>query len=664
MKNIKCPYCGRTVSESHACLKDPLTKFSNEPLAYDSRFRYRREQKIKFICAVCHSEYIVEFRHLSVNESNELICGKCKRQLNALDSEKKKARLEKMKKTCLERYGVENPMQAKSIQEKAKQTCLEKYGASSPLSSKKVREKIESTCLEKYGHKYALRYGTDEFKDLMLKKYGNEYYNNKEKASATRSEFSDEKKQDIIAKRKATTLERLGVEVPAQSKLIRDKMQQTCLQKYGTKFATQSEAVKKKLKQTCLEKYGYMPGRLHTPENKKAMIEKYGTEFFAQTKYSHFCRKTKLVYDDEKFDSYFELEFYIWAKDNCESVKHEPYAIEYAFDGETFKYFPDFEVDGELFEVKGLQFFEDKDPAKKMVNPFDHSQDAKYEAKHQCMLSHSVHIITDETMYADFVHKKFTNDFTRLFDKDADFPYQDLAPNASDDDAIRYFHRSVYEAHKKGYKSPIEAWQDKDLVKKAALNRLKEVGHCEPKDIVRAFSVAKIAPKVSVFKASLAKKLVKSYLSECDTIVDPFSGFSGRMLGVAANGKTYAGKDLNEKHVAESNEIIAYKQLQNCSVIVEDILKKENVETYDALFTCPPYEDKENWNDSNDASKTCDEWIEICMQKYECKKYLFVVDSTEKYRSYVVNVQNNKSHFGQNQEYVVLIDRVLHLDVE
>lgn len=631
---------------------------------YDPKFKYRSSQKIKFICAICHSEYVVEFRHLSINENNELICGKCKRQLSASNPEKKKARLEKMKKTCLEKYGVENPMQARSVQEKAKQTCLKKYGASSSLGSKKIREKIENTCLEKYGHKHAFRYGTDEFKNLMLKKYGNEYYNNKEKASATRSEFSGEKKQTIIAKRKATTLEHLGVEVPAQSKSVRNKMQQTCLKKYGVKFALQSDAAKKKMEQTCLEKYGYMPGRFHTPENKNAMIKKYGTEFFAQTSYSHFCRKTKLVYDNEKFDSYFELEFYIWAKDNCKNVKHEPYAIDYTFDGKTFKYFPDFEVDNELFEVKGLQFFEDKDPTKKMVNPFDHSQDDRYEAKHQCMLSNNVHIVTDEQKYADYVNKKFTKDFTSLFAMDLNFPYQKLASAASDDDAIRYFHKSIYEAHKKGYKSPIEAWQDKDLVKKAALNRLKEVGHCESKDIIRAFSVAKIAPKVSVFKASLAKRLVKDYLSDSCTIVDPFSGFSGRMLGVAANNKTYIGKDLNEKHVAESNEIIKYKQLQNCSVVVEDILKKENVESYDALFTCPPYEDKENWNGNSDASKTCDEWIDICVQKYKCKKYLFIVDETKKYKDCVVNILNNKSHFGQNQEYVVLIDRVLHLDAE
>ena len=32
-------------------------------------------------------------------------------------------------------------------------------------------------------------------------------------------------------------------------------------------------------------------------------------------------------------------------------------------------------------------------------------------------------------------------------------------------------------------------------------------------------------------------------------------------------------------------------------------------------FTCSPYSDKEVWNDT-DANKTCDEWIDICLNKY------------------------------------------------
>lgn len=36
-----------------------------------------------------------------------------------------------------------------------------------------------------------------------------------------------------------------------------------------------------------------------------------------------------------------------------------------------------------------------------------------------------------------------------------------------------------------------------------------------------------------------------------------------------------------------------------------------------------------------EVEKNCDEWIEICLQKYDCKVFLFVVDEVDRYKSYV-----------------------------
>ncbi len=246
-----------------------------------------------------------------------------------------------------------------------------------------------------------------------------------------------------------------------------------------------------------------------------------------------------------------------------------------------------------------------------------------------------------------------------LFNIKIPFPY--LNPNLkekTDFAIIQHFHKSIYEASKKGKPSPLDAWQDKDIIKKVALNRLKYVGSCKPSDILQGLSVTRIAPKISVFKPSTAEYLIEKYLSEFSEIVDPFSGFSGRMIGSMNCGKKYTGKDINEKHVLESNEIIQYKEYQNCSIVVEDLLKKENTEIHECLFTCPPYGGKEHWNEKNDeVEKTCDEWIDICLQKYKCKKYLFVVDETEKYKDRIVeNLQNKKGLFSNRQEFVILIE--------
>ena len=50
-----------------------------------------------------------------------------------------------------------------------------------------------------------------------------------------------------------------------------------------------------------------------------------------------------------------------------------------------------------------------------------------------------------------------------------------------------------------------------------------------------------------------------------------------------------------------------------------------------------------------------DEWIDICLKKYICDEYIFVVYETTKYNKYIVDVIENKSHFGKNIEYVIKI---------
>ena len=63
--------------------------------------------------------------------------------------------------------------------------------------------------------------------------------------------------------------------------------------------------------------------------------------------------------------------------------------FQYSFNGKNHKYFPDFIVDGKYIEIKGDHFFKEDGT---MYNPFDHTQDGLYEAKHQCMVNNNVEI--------------------------------------------------------------------------------------------------------------------------------------------------------------------------------------------------------------------------------------------------------------------------------
>lgn len=58
---------------------------------------------------------------------------------------------EMIKKTCQEKYGVDNPFQAEIFKNKTKETLLEKYGVDHPLKSDTIKEKLKETNIERYG---------------------------------------------------------------------------------------------------------------------------------------------------------------------------------------------------------------------------------------------------------------------------------------------------------------------------------------------------------------------------------------------------------------------------------------------------------------------------------------------------------------------------------
>ncbi len=240
---------------------------------------------------------------------------------------------------------------------------------------------------------------------------------------------------------------------------------------------------------------------------------------------------------------------------------------------------------------------------------------------------------------------------------------------------IHKFHKGLCLANRNGCLCPYDGWEkiksDKDEFVKLLRNRLTYnetfIRNGIPTEIPlhiykQGMAVMKVYPEVSYFKPSLAKHLVDKYLSDCKTVIDPFSGYSGRMLGVLACGKNYYGSDLCRFSVEESLDM--YDWLKNAGIpgnaeAYIDFADAEEATSsgFDALFTCPPYADIEQWPGVNVDIHTCDEWIDICIANNKCSKYLFVVDDKiTKWKNNIVSSIENRSHFGKNNEYVILID--------
>ncbi len=213
------------------------------------------------------------------------------------------------------------------------------------------------------------------------------------------------------------------------------------------------------------------------------------------------------------------------------------------------------------------------------------------------------------------------------------------------------FHKSLWAANREGKKSPLLAWNDSLIMNKLKENREQYIGDTSPSSLREGLTISGIAPRVSFFHPLRAKELISKYLNEFDTVFDPFSGFSGRLLGCCSLGKKYIGQDINEEHIKESNEIIDFLKL-NAIISRKDIFESSG--EYDCLFTCSPYNLKEIWN-KEETNLSCDEWIDVCLSRFKCKKYLFVVDKTEKYSDNIVEYLDNKNHLYSINEKVILI---------
>lgn len=243
---------------------------------------------------------------------------------------------------------------------------------------------------------------------------------------------------------------------------------------------------------------------------------------------------------------------------------------------------------------------------------------------------------------------------------------------------IKRFHESLYRDKKENRLSGIEYWKrlQKDFLEfqRFYRNRLLNSNWAKSKEnekyikigfmpdfvYVQGMSTSGKAPTPSYFKPMLAKYIINKYLNKYKEIFDPFSGYSGRMLGTLACRKNYIGQDISIKHIEESRALIEYlrkyiKIPNSCSLKVKDSLKTTG--TYECLFTCTPYASIEKWNDS-DKIYSCDKWITKCLKKYKCKKYVFVTDDKiKKYKKYIKEKIVNKSHWGTNYEYIVVIEK-------
>lgn len=252
----------------------------------------------------------------------------------------------KTKETCLEKYGTEYAHQNKEVIDKMKKTNLDVYGCECVFQNETIKNKIKNTNLEKYG-----------------------------KPNFTQTD-------DYVQRSKETYLSKYGVDNFTKTEEYKEKQKATNLRKFGVEWASQNKEIQNKITNTFIDKYGS----------------------------ANRCHIQRYVYDNQTFDSSWELIFWIYNKDVGNNIIREPKNFKYVFNGKKHLYFPDFEVNGQLYEIKGDQFFK-KDGT--MCNPFNHELDALFEAKHQCGLKNNVTFLreADLKVQVNYVVSKYGKNF-------------------------------------------------------------------------------------------------------------------------------------------------------------------------------------------------------------------------------------------------------------
>ena len=256
--------------------------------------------------------------------------------------------------------------------------------------------------------------------------------------------------------------------------------------------------------------------------------------------------------------------------------------------------------------------------------------------------------------YPEYTEKRMRRDWLNLQRVSLEHFHKNILCGNS---VITHFHKSIYHSNKKDRKSPVEAWKTPGLLEKCIKNRTFYIPfrNLTKYHIARGFERSMIAPRVSVFQPSLCRYLLLKYAPETKTCVDPFSGFSGRMLGACSLGMSYTGYEIRNECVEEARKVADFLEI-GPNINNADSMSITDSANYDVLITCPPYSDKELWGGVGFYQES-DQYIEESLKRFNADIYIFMVDKTEKYKEFVQEELSSKSHITASSEKVIVIHK-------
>jgi hypothetical protein len=225
----------------------------------------------------------------------------------------KKIRTNKIKKACIDKYGVENPSQIDEVKKKKEETYMEHYGMH-PRKTKDVQDKYKNTCLAKYNVDNPSKNLKiqQKIKNVFESKYGGH---------------------------------------PMHNEVIKQKVRETCFELYGG-YPAENELIKKKIEEKFMEKYGCYPLQ------DISVLQKHQESSKKYKKYTMPSGQIRLIQGYEHFAIQELLKKY--SEDQIQSERKNIPRFKYIKDEKERYYFPDIYIPTtkQIIEIKSSYTFE------------------------------------------------------------------------------------------------------------------------------------------------------------------------------------------------------------------------------------------------------------------------------------------------------------------
>lgn len=166
----------------------------------------------------------------------------------------------KLKETCIKKYGVDNPWKCDEVKDKIKNTFIKKYGVKNNMFLDSFKEQRRETWIKNYGVDHPLK--SKEIQNKITQTCLINY-------NSTWTSNSDIAKY----KRQKTNILKYGVKENLSSTIVREKIKQTFKRKYNCETIGQlikNESIKNKQAETNYIKYNECC-TLNIPEVRKKL---------------------------------------------------------------------------------------------------------------------------------------------------------------------------------------------------------------------------------------------------------------------------------------------------------------------------------------------------------------------------------------------------------